>query len=90
MNPVFLAALLGSQHAKYKWEMIDRAAEKSGLNFDDIRGFKIIVPPLPLQEHFANLVSKHKRLRAAQMESLRQADHLFETLLNQAFGGNAT
>jgi type I restriction enzyme, S subunit len=37
------------------------------------------------QREFAALVARHERLRAVQRESLRQADHLFQTLLHRAF-----
>lgn len=42
-------------------------------------------PPLQLQQKFATLVARHERLRATQREALRQAEHLFQTLLHQAF-----
>lgn len=50
--------------------------------FEEIR---IPVPPLPLQQKFAALVERHERLRATQREALRQAEHLFQTLLHRAF-----
>jgi hypothetical protein len=43
--------------------------------------------PLPLKQRFAGLVRGHERLRAAQRESLRQAEHLFQSLLHRAFEG---
>lgn len=43
------------------------------------------VPPLPLQQQFVALVARHERLRATQREALRQAEHLFQTLLHRAF-----
>lgn len=47
--------------------------------------FPIMVPPLPLQEQFAKLVARRERLRSVQGESLRQAEHLFQSLLHRAF-----
>lgn len=87
LNPVFLATLLSCDAAQAKWGTIDRAAVKSGLNFDDIRGFHVIAPPMPSQQHFAGLVARHERLKAGQREALRQADHLFHSLLHRAFVG---
>ncbi len=43
------------------------------------------VPPLALQQQFAGLVARVERLRAVQRESLRQAEHLFQSLLHRAF-----
>ncbi|OGA36344.1 MAG: hypothetical protein A3F75_13515 [Betaproteobacteria bacterium RIFCSPLOWO2_12_FULL_64_23] len=85
LNPVFLATLLSCDAAQAKWGTIDRSAVKSGLNFDDIRGFHVIAPPMSSQQHFAELVARHERLKAGQLEALRQADHMFQTLLYRAF-----
>jgi type I restriction enzyme S subunit len=43
------------------------------------------VPPLTLQKRFTALVEQAERLGAVHRESLRQAEHLFQTLLHQAF-----
>lgn len=47
------------------------------------------VPPLAQQHHFAALVAQHERLRANQREALRQAGHLFQSLLHRAFNGES-
>jgi len=47
----------------------------------------IPLPPLPLQEQYAQVVKKYDRLRAQQQEGLRQAEYLFQTLLARAFHG---
>jgi type I restriction enzyme S subunit len=49
------------------------------LNTGIMSDFAMVVPPLPLQQKFAALVDRVERLRAAQRESLRQAEHLFAT-----------
>ena len=51
----------------------------------EIRSFAFHLPPLPLQTRFAELVARHERLRAVQRESLRQAEHLFQSLLQKSF-----
>lgn len=43
------------------------------------------LPPLSLQQKFATLVERVERLRAVQREALRQAEHLFASLLHRAF-----
>lgn len=48
-------------------------------------GFKAHLHPLALQQKFAALVDRAERLRSVQRESLRQADHLFASLLHQSF-----
>ncbi|AFZ21503.1 restriction endonuclease subunit S [Allocoleopsis franciscana] len=48
------------------------------------------IPPLPLQEKFAQIVQKFERIRTQQREGARQAEHLFQTLLHRAFRGELT
>jgi type I restriction enzyme S subunit len=50
---------------------------------------QIPLPPFPLQQNFAALVEGVERLRAVQREALRQAEHLFQTLLHCAFSESA-
>jgi type I restriction enzyme S subunit len=46
------------------------------------------VPPMPFQQKFSDIVKRHGRLHSSQGESLRQAEHLFQSLLHQAFSEN--
>jgi len=59
----------------------------SGINQDNLCRIEVVVPPLPLQQKFAALVQQVERLRAVQREALRQAEHLFASLLHRAFSG---
>jgi type I restriction enzyme S subunit len=43
------------------------------------------IPPLPLQQKFAALVGRVEHLRTVQREAVRQAEHLFASLLDRAF-----
>jgi type I restriction enzyme S subunit len=58
---------------------------RANINLDTLRPLRIPVPPLQLQQQFATLVAWHERLHAVQREALRQAEHLFQSLLQQAF-----
>jgi type I restriction enzyme S subunit len=55
------------------------------MNTGRLAELRIPLPPLPKQEQFAVLVVRHERLRAVQRESLRQSEHLFQSLLHHAF-----
>jgi type I restriction enzyme, S subunit len=57
------------------------------INQGVIEEMEIPLPPLPLQQKFAVLVERVERLRAVQREALRQAEHLFASLLHRAFSG---
>jgi type I restriction enzyme S subunit len=68
----------------------ERGAVMPGLNMNLIQDVEIPLPPLPLQEKFAQIVQKFERLRTQQREGDRQAEHLFQTLLHRAFRGELT
>lgn len=68
----------------------ERGAIMDGLNMGLIKDITVPLPPLPLQKKFAQIVQKHERLRAQQQEAARQADGLFQALLNRAFHGELT
>jgi type I restriction enzyme, S subunit len=55
------------------------------ITLERLREMPIFVPPLPLQKRFSAIVERSNRLRALHVEGLRQADHLFQTLLHQSF-----
>ncbi len=58
---------------------------RANLNLDALRPLRIPLPPLAQQQQFASRVSRHERLRAVQRKSLRQVEHLFQSLLHRAF-----
>ena len=60
---------------------------KPGLNLDQIRELRVPVPHLCRQQQFLELAKRDERLRAVQREALRQAEHLFASLLHRAFSG---
>ena len=85
--PVFLhGAFLFHPHVRQQLGAATKGAIMEGLNMEIIKGLRIPLPPLSLQQRFAYLVREHERLRAMQRESLRQAEHLFQSLLQRAFG----
>lgn len=85
--PEFFAALLNSEYFKKLFQdRCKKAVGQSNISPTLLREFPIYVPPLPLQQKFADIVGRFERLRAQQREAERQAEHLFQTLLHRAFG----
>jgi type I restriction enzyme, S subunit len=87
-------------HVKYISHFLNSSAGKryfrttsnttSGLNTTStgtVKECPVLLPPLELQEKFARIVQTHEHLRAQQLEAHRQAQHLYDTLLHQAFTG---
>jgi type I restriction enzyme S subunit len=91
LHPLFLSMFLSEERGgQEQIRKMQYGQTKPGLNFDQIRAFKIPYPPFHLQEKFAQIVQKFERLRTQQREGDRQAEHLFQTLLHRAFRGELT
>ena len=87
INRLFLASYLATPFIQRYFNRETRTVSQPTLNIEQIQETPIFVPPLPLQQQFAHIVHQFERLRAQQREAERQAEHLFQTLLHQAFRG---
>ena len=84
--PVFLrGAFLYHPFVRHQFGVLQKGAIMEGLNMEIIKGLRVPLPPLSLQQKFASFARRHERLRAGHGEALRQAEHLFQALLHQCF-----
>ncbi len=82
----FLQMIWKTPHLRTQIEAAARTTNGTyKINQESLSEIELPVPPLALQKQFAALVERHERLRAAQRDSLRQAEHLFQSLLHRAF-----
>jgi type I restriction enzyme S subunit len=63
---------------------------KPGLNFKQIEGFEILIPPPELQTQFAQIVTKTEALKKQYKNSLQELENLYGSLSQQAFSGTLT
>lgn len=63
------------------------AVNQSSINQEDVKGFWVNVPPLPLQQDFARRVAAVEKLKAVHRASLAGLDALFASLQHRAFRG---
>src|SRR5207244_419651 len=89
VTPEFMMGLFQSRWLKDKLERIKSGTTSVfAIYYKELADLPVAVPPLALQEQFAALVVRHERLRAAQRESLRQSEHILQSLLHCAFAGD--
>lgn len=62
----------------------------SGINQKGLKSIKVVLPPLELQNQFAETVKKIEQLKQHQKQSKQQIDNLFNTLMQKAFKGELT
>ncbi len=88
VHPRFLwAALLFDPAIRQETASVGVGAIMEGWNSTIIRELTLHVPPLQLQNEFANLVAGAREIDAAQFASRQRLEGLFQALLQQAFLG---
>ncbi|SDM98289.1 type I restriction enzyme, S subunit [Daejeonella rubra] len=58
-----------------------------GLNFTDLKSYKLFCPPLDLQNQFAERVKQVEEQKAIAQKSLEKSESLFNSLMQKAFKG---
>ena len=85
-NRVFLAVALRSE---YYLEYILQFSSRTNLpkvNRKEIAGFRMPLPPLPLQEQFAAFVEQTDKSKLAVQQGLQELEILKKSLMQQYFG----
>lgn len=88
INPVYLVKLLCTNFI-YN-QIVNRAKKavnQASINQKDVNSFDILVPPIELQNQFAEIVKQVETLKTHQKQSKQQIDNLFNTLMQKAFKG---
>ena len=89
VNPVFLAAYLRTPDGRRSMQpSIRTTAGQYNVSIEGLEDVQIIIPPLSLQNKVVASIKAADCLRSVHSESLRQAEHLFQTLLNRAFASH--
>jgi type I restriction enzyme S subunit len=83
--PVWLEQMLNSQFCYKQSQDLTFGIVNRDLGLKRMPRIRIYLPPMSLQIEFARMVARANRVRAIQRESLRQAEHLFQTLLHRSF-----
>jgi type I restriction enzyme S subunit len=87
LKSIFFREIFRNNSFLRKMQIMSHGGTMGILNGAQLKEIEIILPSLPLQEKFAEIVKKFERVRRQQREAARQAEHLFQTLLHRAFRG---
>jgi type I restriction enzyme S subunit len=85
--PRYLSAFIASPAGQIEVMGRNKQGVKAGLNFDDIKSFRIPVPPRHLQRDFAMRVEKVGKQIRIHGHSVTELDSLFTSLQHRAFRG---
>jgi type I restriction enzyme S subunit len=86
IDPFYLSAYLSSPNGQVQILRSNRHGVKSGLNFEDIRSFKIPLPPLSEQRRIADVLDRAEALRAKRRAALAELDGLAQSIFIEMFG----
>jgi len=87
INPIFFESCLNSNYCKLQAKRYTRGIANRDLVLNQMAKLKIIVPPLIIQEDFAQIVEKIEPMQQIQKQSKQQIENLFNALMQQAFKG---
>jgi len=88
LTPLFLNWLVGSPRGKkYFLRSAKQTTGIASINMTQLKGFPLLVPPLPLQQTFATRIQAIEALKATHRAALTQLDALFASLQQRAFAG---
>lgn len=88
VHPVFLNWLVGSERGKkYFLRSAKQTTGIASINMTQLRGFPLLVPPMPLQLEFASRLEHLASIRSRQTRALEAVDGLFASLQHRAFRG---
>ncbi len=91
INPLYLSYYLSDVNCgQYLIQKCYYGQTKPGLNFKQIENFEIIIPPIELQNQFAQIVEKTDALKAQYQQSLLELEILYGSLSQRAFKGELT
>jgi type I restriction enzyme S subunit len=87
--PEYLVAILNSDDFARQISALTSGSAQQQLPISVLSTVTLDLPTIAVQREFINLERTRQSLRAIHVEGLRQADHLFQTLLHQAFASAA-
>lgn len=83
----FLEAMLNSPHCYRQSQNLTGGIANRDLVLKNMKEILIYLPPLPLQQEFAERAEEIEAEKARQAESKKKLDELFNSLMHQAFTG---
>jgi type I restriction enzyme, S subunit len=85
VDPVYVSQFLSSPGGQKQIQSANKGGVKAGLNFDDIRSLRILVPPTELQRQFSQNLSRVYNLTIKGRENVTVSQELFNGLIHQYF-----
>lgn len=87
INVVFLHAMMAAPIVKRQADLYSVGAAQKTLNLKVIKKFNVILPPIELQNQFAEKITLIEQQKELAKQELKETEDLFNCLLQKAFKG---
>lgn len=87
VSSAFLHSVIRSPGLYYQALRVNTGSTVGHVNVADIKKFQIILPPITLQNQFADKITLIYQQKELAKQSLKESEDLFNTLLQKAFKG---
>jgi len=87
MSNVYIKYLLSGKYFNFISDSSNRGGTQKFIALKDIRNFPIPVPPIELQNKFAEQVKRVEKIKQHQQKSEQEINMLFDALMQKAFNG---
>ena len=87
INSLYLEHYLRTDYLQLLMKRSSKASGQPNLFTGPLKKIPVLLPPLNLQNQFAEIVQKVETLKSYQSQSKKQIDNLFNTLMQKAFKG---
>ena len=85
VDPVYISHYLSTEAGQRQLGALNKGAAKAGLNFDDVRSIKVMLPPFNLQKRYSNIVAITEKLRFQMIKQQDELNNQFNALMQKAF-----
>lgn len=87
LNPCYLSYYIASNQFQNSIKALNSGATREALNYNQIKSFEIPLPPIELQNKFAEIVHQIESQKALLQQSLSELENIFHSLMQRAFKG---
>ena len=86
INPNFLLIQLGMEEILYQQNQANNGSSQPNLSANSVKKYKILLPPLFLQNQFSEIVKQIDKQKFEIEKSLKETQELYESLMEKYFG----
>ncbi len=87
LNSIFLNEMLNLESSRMLIKQLSRRSGQPHINSEQVSKFKIILPPIDLQNQFAIFVKEIEKIMNYQIQSKEHIDNLFKSILQKVLKG---